>query len=220
MKVLLLIICFFVSLQVKAQSEYFEIIQNAADLVGVDAALLLAMGHKESNFRNIRAKAGGTAEGIMQITDRTWRHLLNRYANDYDVALDASKFDPWSNAVMAAAYLKENQIALKRTLKRNPTPGELYMAHLLGLSGATKLFKSDLNRQAKDVVSYAYKSNSRLFKTSAGKQRTVRQFRDYLNWRFGTLVTRYQSVVTETLYVNVSTEDYTYGFDIPGRVLR
>lgn len=170
---------------------YAATIVQAAELVGVEPAVLLALTHKETRFRNVRASAGGTAEGLLQITDRTWRHLLSRYANDYDVALDADKYDPWSNAVMAAAYLKENQTALKRTLRRDPTVGELYMAHLLGLKGAVDLFKADLNKKASSVVAYAYTRNSRLFKTSKGDQRTVRQFRDHLNWRFGSIVDQY-----------------------------
>lgn len=194
MKALLGLILCLLSMSAQANFErYGQIVYQAAELVGVDPALLLAMGHKESGFRNVKAGAGGSAAGLMQITDRTWKHLLSRYANDYDVALDADKYDPWSNAVMAAAYIKENQRSLKKTLKREPTPGEVYMAHLLGLGGATALFKADLDRPASQVVSYAYKRNSRLFTTGAGKQRTVRQFRDYLNWRFGALVAKYQA---------------------------
>lgn len=172
---------------------YGPTVVEAAETVGVDPVLLLAMVHKESKFKNVKAAAGGSAEGLLQITDRTWQHLLYRYANDYDIPLDADKYNPRYNAIMAAEYVKENVVGLKNLLKRDPTAGEIYFAHLLGLSGAMKLLSADLNDKAHKVVAYAYVRNGPLFKTASGKYRTVRQFRDYHNWRFNKLINQYSA---------------------------
>jgi hypothetical protein len=47
--------------------------------------------------------------------------------------------DPTANAVMAAAYTKENAGKLAGRLGRSPTEGELYVAHFLGSQGAGRL---------------------------------------------------------------------------------
>lgn len=196
----LIALCILTSFTIKADyQKYAPIVIEASIYVGVDPVLMLAITHKETRFRNVAAAAGGTAEGLMQITDRTWQHLLNRYANDYIVALDASKYEPWSNAVMAAAYVKENQEGLRKLLKREPTYGEIYMAHLLGLRGVSDLLRANLNDCSTNVVAYAIKRNSRLFKKSDGTYRTVRQFRDYMNWKFSKVVDMYDGLYTKTL---------------------
>ena len=47
--------------------------------------------------------------------------------------------DPTANAVMAAAYTKDNAGKLAGRLGRNATEGELYVAHFLGSNGAGRL---------------------------------------------------------------------------------
>jgi hypothetical protein len=52
------------------------------------------------------------------------------------------RYDPSANAVMAGAFTKANATRLSRALGRAPTDGELYIAHVLGQSGAVKLITS------------------------------------------------------------------------------
>jgi hypothetical protein len=55
------------------------------------------------------------------------------------------RYDPSANAVMAGAFTKANATRLSRALGRAPTDGELYIAHVLGQSGAVKLITSAEN---------------------------------------------------------------------------
>lgn len=195
MRIILFLLLWVSSYTHASFNDYAPVIVQAAEYVGVDPVLMLAIAHKETRFRNVAARKGGSAEGLMQITDRTWKHLLSRYANKYTVAMDADKYDPWSNSVMAAAYVRENTEILFKVLGRNPTNGEIYMAHLLGARGASDLLRANLNKRSDDVVPYAIKRNGPLFVTSDGSYRTVRQFRDYMNWRVNQLIERYSEVV-------------------------
>ena len=47
--------------------------------------------------------------------------------------------DPDANAVMAGAFTKANATYLAQKLGREPSEGELYIAHFLGAGGAARL---------------------------------------------------------------------------------
>ena len=63
-------------------------------------------------------------------------------------------FDARANANAAAALWLDNRRALRRSLGRNPSPGEMYLAHQQGATGATKLL-SQPERPATEVVGYS-----------------------------------------------------------------
>lgn len=90
----------------------------------------------DPNARN----PNSSAEGLFQFTDRTARgYGLN------------NKFDPVASTDAAGRLAADNRAALKRALGRDPTPGELYLAHQQGAGGAIKLL-SNPNARAVDVV--------------------------------------------------------------------
>lgn len=179
--------------------DYVDVILDAAEIVGVDPTLMVVIAHQETRFRNIPARAGGTAEGLFQFNDITWRHVLSRYGEQYGVAMDASKYDVLANSIMSAAYIKENADTLARVLGREPTYGEIYMAHLLGPTGARRLLSAPTTDIAANVVSYAYPRNRPLFVTPSGKHRTTGQFRDMINWRIHRLYVDYSETVEQVL---------------------
>lgn len=197
--VLVMLLMLFSHSAMATYDEYSSTIVRAAEYVGVEPVLLVAIAHKETRFQNVRAGAGGSAEGLFQFTDQTWGHMLKHFANEFEIALDASKYDPWSNAVMAAVYVRENTVRLKQLLRRNPTPGEIYMSHLLGPTGVRTLLTANLSADASRVLGYAFKRNQRLFLTSEGKRRTVGQFRDSMNWKFQQIVDDYHDRVQDTI---------------------
>jgi len=47
--------------------------------------------------------------------------------------------DPAANAAMAGAFAQQNGALLRERLGCSATPGELYIAHFLGASGAATL---------------------------------------------------------------------------------
>lgn len=180
---------------------YLDPILDAAYEVQVNPVLLVAIAHKETNFRNIKAEAGGTAEGLFQFNDVTWEHVLKKHGGEFNIDLNASKYDVRANSLLGAIYVRENRNSLTELLKRSPTLGEIYMSHLLGPTGVRRILTADKNAIAADVVSYAYPRNKPLFETKGGKLRTVGQFRDYINWKFTKLHAEYEEVVVDALMV-------------------
>ncbi len=179
--------------------DYVDVIIDAAEVVGVDPTLLVTIAHQETRFQNVRARAGGSAEGLFQFNDITWRHVLDRFGDEFDIGKDTSKYDVYANSVMGAVYVRENTRRLQTLLGREPTVGEVYMAHLLGPTGARRLLSADTTLIAADVVSYAYVRNQPLFVTSTGKLKTTGQFRDSMNWRMHRLYSDYAGSVEQVL---------------------
>jgi hypothetical protein len=61
------------------------------------------------------------------------------------------RFDPKANANAAASLLKHNAARLRQALRREPTAGEVYLAHQQGATGAIKLLTNP-QMKAIDVV--------------------------------------------------------------------
>ncbi len=73
-----------------------------------------------------------SAGGLFQFIDSTW----GKYGGG------ASKFDPAAATDAAARLARDNQQYLTRTLGRDVTPAELYLAHQQGAGGAAKILSN------------------------------------------------------------------------------
>lgn len=160
-----------------------ETFLSAAEAVEVDAAVLAAFAYKESKFSRSAQSQKSSAGGLFQFTDRTWRSMLKRHGDKHGLSLRASKYDPVANTLMAAELLAFNENYLRGILKREPTIGELYLAHLLGEGAVKTLLLSKGTRKAANVLPRAARNNKPIFYTDKGKARTINQVRDYLNWK-------------------------------------
>jgi hypothetical protein len=96
--------------------------------------------------------------------------------------------DPTTDAVMAGAFTKANADSLTRKLGRQPSEGELYIAHFLGAGGAARLISlaaSNPNSKATDYFPNAASANSSIFYDRAsGAPRSLAQVRDVLTARY------------------------------------
>jgi hypothetical protein len=107
------------------------IVAAAAARHGVPPGIALGIAQIESGM-NPNAKAGtSSAGGLFQFVDGTAAqyHLRN-------------KFDPEANADAGARLTADNIAGLKKDLGRDPTPGEVYLAHFSGFGVADKLAKA------------------------------------------------------------------------------
>lgn len=133
------------------RDELVSIIEQAAAAEGVPASALLAIANLESsgnvNARNPRS----SASGAFQFVDST--------AREYGLT-GSKRNDPTAQAYAAARMMATNAQSLSRTLGREPTAGELYLAHQQGLGGATALLRNP-GRNAVDVLAEVYGSRSR-----------------------------------------------------------
>lgn len=132
-------------------------IRRACEITSVDFGFMMAMAEKESSFDPnaipLNKKTGKTyssAKGLYQILDRTWDNLFKSYGAKYNIT--NNRFDPFSNALMAAFLTKENGAALKRYGVSNPTNTHLYMAHFAGPYTAAKLILGDSSSTGVSVV--------------------------------------------------------------------
>lgn len=148
-----------------------DTILAAAKMVGVDPGLMATFAKIESGFET-GAKAGSSsATGLYQFVSGTWDDMLAKYGAKYGISPNTSRQDPRANALMGAEYLKENYQGLQKRLGRAPSITELYMAHLMGLGGASKLIGANDDADATQVFSKESASNPHLFYQYQGKQK-------------------------------------------------
>lgn len=125
-----------------------QIIDSAATRYGQDPATLRRIAWLESrgnpNAQNDKSSAGG----LFQFIDST--------AAAYGVA---NKMDAGQSADGAARLLRDNRNALVKTLGREPTVGELYLAHQQGLGGAQRLLAHPDEKATRIVGPAAVKLN-------------------------------------------------------------
>ena len=139
------------------------VIRQAARMTGADFQYLLATAQVESNLNPNAQVPTSSAKGLFQFIEQTWLATLKdqgpafgygSYANaivrrpsgDYAVsdprmndAIMNLRADPTANSLMAGAFTKANAGKLAARLGRTPTEGELYIAHFLGPTGASRL---------------------------------------------------------------------------------
>lgn len=147
------------------------IVAAAAARHGVPPGIALGIAQIESGM-NPNAKSGtSSAAGLFQFVDGTAAqyHLRN-------------KFDPEANADAGARLTADNIAGLKRDLGRDPTPGEVYIAHFGGYGVAEKLAKASPDTPTSAIFSpQAIAANRSIL---AGK--TAGEVRDWADGKMAT----------------------------------
>lgn len=181
-------------------------IRSAAERTGAGFDYLLRTARRESSLQPTAQAPTSSARGLFQFIDSTWltmvrdegRNLgLQRYAEQIgststgrpvvsDPAMRqqilALRDDPAVAALVAGAFTNRNAAELRAAIGRDPTEGELYMAHFLGSGGASRLISL---KQASPQVSAATQfpdaagANRRIF-FDRGRPRTVAEVYDLL----------------------------------------
>ncbi len=115
-----------------ASPEVKQAMERAAKEEGVDLTTMVQFASVESSF-NTNAVSSTGCTGLFQFAGGTWK----------DMGMEGiSRTDPYANSVAGARYIKQNQKGLKKTLGRDPTVGEIYLAHNQGLGGARQIIKA------------------------------------------------------------------------------
>ena len=175
-------------------------IRQAARMTGADFKYLLATAQVESNLNPNAQATTSSARGLFQFTEQTWLTTLKEqggplgygpYANaitrqpsgDYAIsdptmtkAVMNLRSDPTANALMAGAFTKINSAKLADRLGRDPTEGELYVAHFLGPTGASRLIGlADASPQtpAAAIFPSAARANPTIFYDGRGHVRSA-----------------------------------------------
>ena len=165
-------------------------IQQASRATGTSFKYLLATAQVESGLNASAGAATSSARGLFQFIETTWLATmkqagaalgLGRYSEaitqtasgNYEVRDPAMRSeilklrnDPAANALMAGAFTKSNASALSERLGREPSEGELYIAHFLGVGGGARLIElaaSNPNGKAADAFPGAAQANPSIY---------------------------------------------------------
>jgi hypothetical protein len=196
-------------------------IKNAAETTGTSFEYLLSAAKIESNLNPQATASTSSAKGLFQFIDQTWLGTVKeagsllgygKYADaisksdsgSYSVSDPAAKEailklrdDPVAASAMAGVLTQSNGSKLAGAIGRRPTDAELYMAHFMGVGGATKLITAAENNPTASGAALfpnAAAANNSIFYDSAGRARSVADVYSVLSTRYaaaaGSPVTR------------------------------
>jgi hypothetical protein len=187
-------------------------IRQASQATGTSFNYLLATAQVESGLNPQAGAPTSSARGLFQFIEQTWLGTIKQSGSDlgygrYAAAITKTpsghyqvtdpemrseilklRNDPTANAVMAGAFTKANADILSKKLGRQPTEGELYIAHFLGAGGAARLISlAEANPGAKATTYFPTAANANssiFFDRSTGTSRTLAQVRNVLTARY------------------------------------
>ncbi|HUZ14167.1 MAG TPA: transglycosylase SLT domain-containing protein [Caulobacteraceae bacterium] len=138
-------------------------IQRASSATGVDFGFLMGAARRESGYDPTARAKTSSAAGLFQFIDQTWLATLKRHGAKYGYARYAEliqqapngrlyvpgaqaraavmdlRLDPHAAALMAGELTADHAAYLRGRVGREPTAGELYIAHVLGPQGSARL---------------------------------------------------------------------------------
>jgi hypothetical protein len=178
-----------------------DIILKAADRVGVEQGIMMAMAKQESAFNPSAKAKTSSATGLYQFLDSTWGDMVSKYSKQYPELLKG-RLDPMANAIAGALFIKENADILRKA--GLPVDGtSIYAAHFLGPGGARKLFSADANADAAALMPKPAAANKFIFYKKDGTPRTVGEVQQVLFEKVGQYADAYtdklQSERSETM---------------------
>jgi hypothetical protein len=186
-------------------------IKSAAGTTGTSFQYLLATAKMESNLNPAASATTSSAKGLFQFIDQTWLGTVKeaggqlgygQYADaitkspsgTYSVSDPAAKAeilklrdDPVASSAMAGVLTQSNSFKLTGEIGRRPSDSELYMAHFMGVSGASKLINSATsNPTASGAALFpnAAAANQSIFYDQSGAARSVSQVYSVLTARY------------------------------------
>jgi len=197
-----------------AVSQITGAIQKAAQSTGISFEYLLTTARIESNLNPTAQASTSSAKGLYQFIDQTWLGTMkqdgpalgfSRYADAITQGSDGRyevtdptmrneimrlRNDPTASAMLAGAFSKANAGQVSAAIGRQPTEGELYIAHFLGPDGAGRMISAASSRpQASAAAMFpaAAAANTSIFYDKSGKARGVGEVYAKLTGRFETV---------------------------------
>jgi hypothetical protein len=174
-------------------------IGQAAQSTGVNFSYLLAQAKSESGLNPNAKAASSSASGLYQFLDQSWLGVVKAHGAEHGMAWAANAItarksggytvDPSMRqavfalreqagpaSLMAASYAADNASSLSSSLGRGVNGTDLYMAHFLGLGGATKFLRAQCNNGsacAATMFPQEARANRSIFYGKDGSPRTL-----------------------------------------------
>jgi hypothetical protein len=194
-----------------SRSQVTGAIKNAAATTGTSFEYLLSTAKMESNLNPSATASTSSAKGLFQFIDQTWLGTVKeagaklgygQYADaiqksesgSYSVSDPAAKAeilklrdDPVASSAMAGVLTQSNSFKLTGAIGRRPNDAELYMAHFMGVNGASKLINGAANTPSASGAAMfpnAAAANKSIFYDQSGAARSVSQVYSVLSTRY------------------------------------
>jgi hypothetical protein len=179
-------------------SPVVDAIRQGAERTGASFDYLLTTAKKESALDPAAQARSSSASGLFQFIEQTWLGLvkadgaklgLGQYANAITTRADGThvvsdpaarqailnlREDPKVASVLAGTLTQRNRDVLATDLGREPSAGDLYVAHFLGARGAAQLIDTaqrSPNRPAATDFPDAAAANRSIFFDKGGRAR-------------------------------------------------
>jgi transglycosylase-like protein with SLT domain len=176
--------------------------QSASTSTGTSFDYLVKTAARESSFNPAAKAKTSSATGLFQFIESTWmetmkeagpRHGLEKFSDHIQRSKSGKYYvrdpqmrreilelrkDPEISSMMAGAYTQKNAEYLERRTGREPSDGELYMAHFLGANGAGRLIdatRANPDMRADKVFSAQARANKSIFYHRNGKARSMQE---------------------------------------------
>jgi Transglycosylase SLT domain len=184
----------------------------ASERTGIDFDYLMNQAKVESGFRPDVKAATSSASGLFQFTKQTWLATVKQHGaahglgwaadaisansdGEYSVA-DAGlrsqildlRNQPELASLMAAEFASDNKDILQTALGREPQDVDLYLAHFLGVGGASKFLKNwqaDSDQPAAPLFPKAAAANQAIFYGKNGAPRSLNEIRQRFAAKMG-----------------------------------
>ncbi len=129
-------------------TQYDADFREAEQLHNLPAGILKRVAQVESNFDPAAVNPDSGAAGLMQFMPAT--------AEEYGV----NPMDARSAIFGAAELMANNRTAMQQKIGRDPTDDELYMGHLQGATGASRIINNPESRLGDQVTQQAAELNA------------------------------------------------------------
>jgi len=176
-------------------------IGQAAQTTGVNFSYLLAQAKSESGLNPNAKASSSSATGLYQFLDQSWLGVVKAHGAEHGFGWAAEAITPRKGggytvnpalrdavfalrrqagpaSLMAASYASDNAASLSQALGRQVNGTDLYMAHFLGLGGATKFLRAQCTNGsacAASLFPQEARANRSIFYGSDGSPRTLDQ---------------------------------------------
>lgn len=194
-----------------ARAQIAGAIRNAASATGASFEYLISAAKIESNLNPKAQASTSSARGLYQFIEQTWLGTVKEAGNAfgygkyadaitksdsgrYSVADSSTREeilklrdDPALNAAMAGVLTQSNSFKLTGMIGRRPTDSELYMAHFMGVSGASRLItraEDSPGLSGPAMFPSAAAANRSIFYNRDGSARSVSQVYSVLTSRY------------------------------------
>jgi hypothetical protein len=186
-------------------------IKKASQSTGADFDYLLKTAARESAFDQDAKASTSSASGLFQFIENTWLGMIKDVGpqmglTDYASAIQQTKSgrsyvpdaqaraeilnlrnDPEISAMVAGVFTQQNASYLSDRLGRQPTEGELYIAHFLGAGNGARFIRLAETRPDLPANVYfgrAARANRSIFYAD-GKARTMGEVYETLVSKYG-----------------------------------